>query len=184
MDYIIHSKAIKFLLSISVFSILFSQSSLISFLVHFPNAFISSPSVRLFSYTFDKNYMFLLCNGLLVFIVKNSGLIGTSPSGSNLINDEDDVKINGETREVGVVKLTETNAQKAEEDQVINVETEQVQEEEKKLLITEEEEEEEEEDVGFLSTEELNKKCDEFIRKVREGIKLEVQQSMIMVSCQ
>ncbi|XP_062027671.1 uncharacterized protein LOC133743674 [Rosa rugosa] len=221
MDYIIHSKAIKFLLSISVFSILFSQSSLISFLVHFSNAFISSPSVRLFSYTFDKNYMFLLCNGLLVFIVKNSGLIGTSPSGSNLINDEDDVKINGETREVGVVKLTETNAQKAEEDQVINVETEQVQEEEKRFLITEEEEEcrngivtvedhdefeeeeeeecrngivivedhnefeeEGEEEVGYLSKEELNKKCDEFIRKVREGIKLEVQQSMIMVSCQ
>nr|XP_011467298.1 PREDICTED: uncharacterized protein LOC105352304 [Fragaria vesca subsp. vesca] len=200
MDSIIHSKAIKFLLSISVISILFSHSSLISFLVHFSDAFMSSPSVRLFSFTFDKNYMFLLCNGLLVCIVKNSGLIGTSPQGSNLNNDEDHVKINGETQEVEVVELTETNAQMAKEDQVINVETEQVQVQEDEneeeddcingLVNVEDHDEfegegegEGEEEAGFLSTEELNKKCDEFIRRVREGIKLEVQQSMIMVSC-
>ncbi|KAL6140289.1 hypothetical protein ACLB2K_058589 [Fragaria x ananassa] len=138
--------------------------------------------------------MFLLCNGLLVCIVKNSGLIGTSPQGSNLNNDEDDVKINDETREVGVVELTEIKAQMAKEDQVINVETEQVQvqedenEEEDDCInglvhVEDHDESEGEEEVGFLSTEELNKKCDEFIRRVREGIKLEVQQSMIMVSC-
>ncbi|KAL6144035.1 hypothetical protein ACLB2K_054730 [Fragaria x ananassa] len=157
---------------------------------------MSSPSVRLFSFTFDKNYMFLLCNGLLVWIVKNSGLIGTSPQGSNLNNDEDHVKINGETQEVEVVELTETNAQMAKEDQVINVETEQVQVQEDEneeeddcingLVNVEDHDEfegEGEEEAGFLSTEELNKKCDEFIRRVREGIKLEVQQSMIMVSC-
>lgn len=137
--------------------------------------------------------MFLLCNGLLVFIVKNSGLIGTSPPGSNL-NDE---KINGETRQVGAVELTETKAPKAKEDQLINVEIEQEHEEEKRELITEDEEcrnglvivedhgefegNEGEEGIGFLSREELNKKCDEFIRRMKEVIKLEVQQSMIMV---
>ncbi|PQQ05057.1 uncharacterized protein Pyn_05274 [Prunus yedoensis var. nudiflora] len=83
------SKVIKLLLSVSVLSILLSYSSLVSFLLHSLNAFTSAASVKLFSYSFDKNYMFLLCNGLLVFIVKNSGLIGTSPPGStNLNNDE------------------------------------------------------------------------------------------------
>ncbi|XP_050379881.1 uncharacterized protein LOC126797272 [Argentina anserina] len=182
MESIIHSKVIKFFLSISVFWILFSHSSLSSFLVHFSNALISSPSVRLFSYTFDKIYMFLICNGLLVFIVKNSGLIGTSPQESNLNNDEDHVKINGETREGGVVELTKTKAEEAKEVQVVNVEIEQ----ENELVIVENHNEiegEEGEGVGFLSTEELNKRCDEFIRRVKAGIKLELQQSMIMVSC-
>ncbi|RVW95155.1 hypothetical protein CK203_025650 [Vitis vinifera] len=45
------------------------------------------------------------------------------------------------------------------------------------LVIKEEEEEEEaEEETGLLSAEELNKKCDDFIKKMREGIKFEAQQ--------
>lgn len=42
--------------------------------------------------------------------------------------------------------------------------------------------EEEEEGIGLLSTEQLNKKCDDFIKKMREGIKTEAQQ-LIMVQC-
>lgn len=141
--------------------------------------------------------MFLLCNGLLVFIVKNSGLIGTSPPDSNLNDDEHDEKINGETRQVGAAELTETKAPKAKEDQLINVEIGQEHEEKKRDLITADEEcrnglvivedhgefegNEGEEGFGSLSAEELNKKCDEFIRRMKEVIKLEVQQSMIMV---
>nr|WAU86937.1 birch protein [Betula platyphylla] len=43
--------------------------------------------MKLFSYNVDKNYMFLLCNGLLVFIVKNSGLVGKSPLEDDLTEE-------------------------------------------------------------------------------------------------
>ncbi|RXH90127.1 hypothetical protein DVH24_032484 [Malus domestica] len=149
--------------------------------------------------------MFLLCNGLLVFIVKNSGLIGTSPPGSsNLTNEEHDLK-SVESRQK-TVELAETKATKSPKakEEVVNVEIEQVKaradeilvsvEEEKRVLIAAEEEDEycrnnslvvddhdlyEEEGVEVLSAEELNKKCDDFIRRVKEGIKLEVQQSIM-----
>ncbi|GFZ05213.1 hypothetical protein Acr_17g0007850 [Actinidia rufa] len=42
------------------------------------------------------------------------------------------------------------------------------------------EEDVEEEGMGLLSAEELKKKCDDFIRKMREGIKSEAQQ-LVMV---
>lgn len=202
------SKVIKLLLSVSVLSILLSYSSLVSFLLHSFNAFTSAASVKLFSYSFDKNYMFLLCNGLLVFIVKNSGLIGTSPPGSTDLNNDEHAPKNSENRK-RVVELAETTAPKAKEE-VVNVEVEQEQEreddeifitveeeaeeEDKRVLITQDEEEEgcrnslimvedhdayEEEGIESLSREELNKKCDDFIRRMKEGIKLEVQQAVM-----
>ncbi|BFG25919.1 hypothetical protein CerSpe_121930 [Prunus speciosa] len=202
------SKVIKLLLSVSVLSILLSYSSLVSFLLHSFNAFTSAASVKLFSYSFDKNYMFLLCNGLLVFIVKNSGLIGTSPPGSTNLNNDEHAPKNSENQQ-RVVELEETKAPKAKEE-VVNVEVEQEQvreddeifitveeeeeEEDKRVLITQDEEEEgcrnslimvedhdayEEEGIELLSREELNKKCDDFIRRMKEGIKLEVQQAIV-----
>ncbi|KAM1512618.1 hypothetical protein ACFX1Z_024156 [Malus domestica] len=187
-------KVIKFLLSVSVFSALLSYSSLISVFLYSFNSFTSS--VNLFSYSFDKNYMFLLCNGLVVFIVKNSGLIGTSPPGSSNLNNEHvpkSIECRQKAAELAETKATE--APKAKEE-VVNVEIEQVKvtEDEKRVLITVEEEDEccrnnfvvvddrdlyEEEGIEVLSAEELNKKCDDFIRRMKEGIKLEVQQSIM-----
>ena len=43
------------------------------------------------------------------------------------------------------------------------------------------EEEEEEEGNGTLSTEELNKKFDDFIRRMKEEIRIEAQQQLVMV---
>lgn len=43
------------------------------------------------------------------------------------------------------------------------------------------EEEEEEEGNGMLSTEELNKKFDDFIRRMKEEIRIEAQQQLVMV---
>ncbi|XP_008229915.1 PREDICTED: uncharacterized protein LOC103329252 [Prunus mume] len=201
------SKVIKLLLSVSVLSILLSYSSLVSFLLHSFNAFTSAAPVKLFSYSFDKNYMFLLCNGLLVFIVKNSGLIGTSPPGSTNLNNDEHAPKNSENPQ-RVVELAETKAPKAKEE-VVNMEVEEEQEreddeifitveeeeeEDKRVLITQAEEEEgcrnssimvedhdayEEEGIESLSREELNKKCDDFIRRMKEGIKLEVQQAVM-----
>ncbi|KAB1208731.1 hypothetical protein CJ030_MR6G003672 [Morella rubra] len=78
------NKTIGFLLSVSLLSVIYSHSSFLPFLLHSFHVYISTSPLKLFSHSIDKNYMFLLCNGLLVFIVKISGLVGNSPSGNHL----------------------------------------------------------------------------------------------------
>lgn len=177
--------ATKFLLPVSIFSIVVSYSSLIC------------AALKLFSgYSIDKNYMFLLCNGILVFIVKNSGVINKSPEEkeADLVNAKNAIK--EKQSEQQVVKLSEEKVDmEVEEAQpekrscvvvadenVVRVaqvdgNEEEAQEQECEILITDEDREG---GIGLLTTEELNKKCDEFIRKMKEGIKFEAQQ-LIMV---
>lgn len=177
--------ATKFLLPVSIFSIVVSYSSLIS------------AALKLFSgYSIDKNYMFLLCNGILVFIVKNSGVIHKSPEEkeADLVNAKNAIK--EKQSEQQVVKLSEEKVDMevaeaqpekrscvvvADENVVpvaqVDGDEEEAQEQECEILITDEDREG---GIGLLTTEELNKKCDEFIRKMKEGIKFEAQQ-LIMV---
>ncbi|KAF3945485.1 hypothetical protein ACB098_06G081600 [Castanea mollissima] len=182
------NKAIRLLLSVSALSILFSSFPLLSFLLHSFHVYnISTLPMKLFGYTIDKNYMFLLCNGLLVFIVKNSGLVGNShsQSGDNLyLNEEHGIK-NGHGQQ-SVPDLSENKALDLDESKIVVME---VQEEqviatgslslitvvggENELLTMQEEEED---GFGLLSTEELNKRCDDFIRKMKEEIKFGAKQ--------
>lgn len=69
-------KLTKLLLSISVFSLLFSSSNVLSFLQPWHFHLYTFP-LRLVTHAVDKNCIFLLCNGILVFLAKNSGFIGT-----------------------------------------------------------------------------------------------------------
>jgi len=55
---------------------------------------------------------------------------------------------------------------------------------ESRLSISEEDQEEEEEEgngMSIMSTEELNKKFDDFIRRMKEEIRIEAQQQLVMV---
>ena len=74
-NYII--KLIQLLVPLSVFSFFISPSSLLAFLYHF-NLYFSTFSLQLFTHTIDKNCMFLLCNGLLVFVGITRSLSGSS----------------------------------------------------------------------------------------------------------
>ena len=197
-------KTIRVFLSLSVLSILVSFSSVLPFLLHSFPVYISTFPMKLFGYTISKNYMFLLCNGLLVFIVKNSGLVGNSHSGYNLTNEEHVIK--NELRQQSAPEvLSENNAldhgskhvlMEVEEEQVtangflitvaggehrlLTMQDEDDEECKDLIVIEEEEEEEEEEGFGLLSTEELNKRCEEFIRKVKEEIKFGAQQLILV----
>ena len=170
-------RIIKFLLLFSLFSVLLSSLPL---LLHSLNAFL----VKLCSYSILKNYLFLLCNGLLVFIAKNSGLIHGSPSPTTH-QTEEIVKNNvgasrkSESREVKITEPStgengkETEFPVEEEKSLVTVEqkeeiinseekSEEVEGEGKQIMIIDEDQHAAEEE-----TEELNKKCEDFIRKMK-----------------
>ncbi|XP_058218213.1 uncharacterized protein LOC131329152 [Rhododendron vialii] len=150
-------KPIQILLSISAFSILLSLSPF------FPlfSSCIAAFSSRIFTYTTDRNYIFLFCNGLLAFLIKNSSAVDA---------DQDHRKSAHEKTELVREEVVEFKEEKGKENNTLTSQDEN--EEEVEEFIDEEEEEEGEE---LMSAEELNKKCEEFIRKMREGIKIEAQ---------
>ncbi|XP_050205890.1 uncharacterized protein LOC126655683 [Mercurialis annua] len=103
----------------------------------------SSFSIPTFlSSNISKNYMFFICNGILVIIVKNSGLMGTE-SKSTIKNGETPWK---------------------PDDKIV------VYEEKMAMQVIEEDQDLEEEEIDLLSAEELNKKCDDFIRKIKQQL--------------
>lgn len=152
--------------------------------------------------------MFLVCNGLLVFIVKSSGLIGNSSPGSTFNNDTHAMKI-GKNIHQTELKLEQTKASTpcsekevvtpcSGKEVVMEVEEEEGRSETRQVVVVKGEEElsinqdegenglintaddRNEERIESLTTEELNKKCEDFIRRMKEGIKFEAQQ-LVMV---
>jgi len=244
-----HSNLMKFtqvFISVSVFSFIFSPSSLFLFLHYFKFYFSTFPS-QLYTHNIDKNSMFLLCNGLLVFV----GLTKSFSSSSS--DDDDDDKSSNNSEDLSSPQyieekeeeicsqshvldvevnepLLEREAEKrndesdehnvaAEEkgqekvEKIIFIEEEQEEEmkeveEEVELFDADDEEEdkaseidyilieennieeeeheedyveEEEEESSVLSTEELNKKFEDFIRKMKEDLRIDARRHLIMV---
>uniref|UniRef100_A0A0A0K349 DUF4408 domain-containing protein n=1 Tax=Cucumis sativus TaxID=3659 RepID=A0A0A0K349_CUCSA len=157
----------KLVISASLLSAMVFYSSLLPFL-HSLNLYISS--------TIHKNYMFLLCNGLLVFIVRNSGLIGNTSdersSGNEALGAATMADGNRKIESKVEIEEERGNGLVVNEDKIENLITDNEVEEERFMSYEEEEEEE--------IDEELNKKCEEFIRKMKAGIKFESQQLFIL----
>ncbi|KAG7022808.1 hypothetical protein SDJN02_16544, partial [Cucurbita argyrosperma subsp. argyrosperma] len=155
----------KLLISASLLSAMVFYSSLLPFLHSF-NLYISA--------TAHKNYMFLLCNGLLVFIVRNSGLISCSG----------DRHSSGDSRGAEALEASMADGSSKIESKVEDREERGngliQKDEESERSIMEDDDDDDEEEVGALSKEELNKKCEEFIRKMKAGIKLESQQLLVL----
>ncbi|GAU28326.1 hypothetical protein TSUD_256540 [Trifolium subterraneum] len=180
--------------------------------------------------------MFLLCNGLLVFVGLTKSFSASSSddekssdnsddlSSSKYIEEEDhglqshilDVEANEPMLETEDDKITsepdEQNAaaeEEAEEEVEENIENiifideeqgEEMNEEEQEvelfdandevgdkgskhdyILIEENNIEEEEEEESCISTEELNKKFEDFIRKMKEDLRIDARRHLIMV---
>ncbi|KAJ4847050.1 hypothetical protein Tsubulata_017087 [Turnera subulata] len=171
---------IRFLAPLLFFTVIISSPSPLPFVLNL---------IQFFSTSIDKNYMFLLCNSILVLIVKNSGLMGSSHQGSSNVSGESTTINGGRTQKVS--ELSEKKAAEAGEEKLV-MEINKVQETPLVPLITldpdgEEVEEnvivddqDEEEPIELLSADELNKKCDDFIRKMREEIGFGAQE-VIMV---
>ncbi|XP_059654345.1 uncharacterized protein LOC132301074 [Cornus florida] len=186
-------KAIPILLSLSLFFFLFSYYSPLHFLLHSFNHDVTPFSIQTVSFTIHRNYIFLLCNGILVFLITSSSLITNPQLGSDV--DSKHIKKDGEDRRSIVPEFFEP---KALVNEVVIVEDEEDHGSENGIsvtakcdenwLLTAQDEDETEfhdmekegEGIGLLSAEELNKKCEDFIRKMK-GIKIEAQHHLIMV---
>ncbi|TKY47023.1 hypothetical protein E2542_SST29077 [Spatholobus suberectus] len=229
-------KLIQLLVPLSVFSFFIPPSSLLAFLYHF-NFYFSTFSLQLFTHTIDKNCMFLLCNGLLVFVGITRSLSGSSnvdesstyvedgsqspfsdveanepimlvgkevmekihePDGQNTVAEHAiEIKYSGEGEEnIGNIILEGEEEEKGNSESVLKEEEEPEGEiglfgagdedkesESDEFLIGESVEEEEvvEEPNRVLSTEELNKKFDDFIRRMKEDLRIEAQRQLLMV---
>ncbi|KAF9666524.1 hypothetical protein SADUNF_Sadunf16G0238000 [Salix dunnii] len=240
-------KITQLLLSVSVFSLLLSHHSLGPSFLHSLCLYLSTVPVQLFTHTLDKNCIFLLCNGLLVFVAKYSGFISSS---STTPTTDDHQPFNKYEDPAPESKMPEDDSGAPQEDIAVTKEDEfmsgsnpgQTQDREIEELIVEDEEEkdggkgdgetgllitwkegdhethdelsfQEHEGVelmnddqefhtttitttqedqagyyddgegnGVLSTHELNKKFEEFIRKTKEEIRIEAQlQYLVMV---
>ncbi|XP_042519292.1 uncharacterized protein LOC122093111 [Macadamia integrifolia] len=148
--------------------------------------------------------MFLLCNGILVFLAMNSGLISSSPLETAGIHIHDELHRRNRDVLQGASELSDKKASVTEEEVVLgsskNSESALVvggrggngrlitMEDENGYLIAVGRESSfvpasvaaaEDEEEG--STEELNKKCEDFIRRFKHGIKTEAQRQLITV---
>lgn len=226
----------QLLLSVSLFSFVFSYSSLYlspSSLIHSPKfPYFSTNSFQLIlSRALNKNCLFLICNGLLVFLAKTSGFVQPPPAEADF-----DLKRLADTAKEVVPQvleklyvLEEISAQPKEEDQeekekstesanevsIFVAESEEEEgacdlddhvderegdqrricwlldddgdDDDEQLYgqeVEEEEEENEEEDEKEeLSTEEMNQKFEDFIRRMKEEIMInEARQKVVMVN--
>ncbi|KAL7249715.1 hypothetical protein ACSBR1_011822 [Camellia fascicularis] len=117
--------------------------------------------MQLFSYTSDRNYIFLFFNGILVFLIKNSGMTDTCSSSTDPNYEHAKQDKNEDERGRECENLVTDGDGESE-------------------ILTTQQDGIEEEENGLLSAEELNKKCEDFIRKVKKGIKMEAQQLIVV----
>ncbi|KAI3440222.1 uncharacterized protein J3R85_003842 [Psidium guajava] len=254
-------RALTLVLSISLLSFVMCYSSGYALPPHSFDVQFSTVLFSIFTLTLERKFMFLVCNGILAFLLKSSSSSsGSSPSGSDLDADdevyknqdgEEEIKVSvPESSEVeGVTaenvftiadseygennlalaaeeeeedeeeeeeeeeKLRLQGQDKEEEDEGEQHEEQMLQEtefantgaeEENETWVVEEDdrlskqEEEELEECGYtrkktesppvatgneemMSTDELNKKFEEFIRKMKEEIRVEAKSQLIAV---
>ncbi|CAH8384883.1 unnamed protein product [Eruca vesicaria subsp. sativa] len=174
------------------------------------NFYLCKLTIQLVTHAVDKMYMFLVCNGLLVFVAKYSGLISSSNSVEESTTDQtfDDHRDFDGYDEMMKLEYYSVHERRTKTFLTEEVSTQdQETEEEKEGHEDEEEEEEEEEsdeplanngdleeecdingetreeedDVGMVTEEDMNKKFDEFIRKMKEELRIEARRQLILV---
>ncbi|ESQ48712.1 hypothetical protein EUTSA_v10021559mg [Eutrema salsugineum] len=164
---------------------------------------LSRFTIQLITHAVDKKYMFLLCNGLLVLVAKYPGLIASSKpleeisktnntfvyrdfDSYNAILELEDCSVHGGGTESFLAEEVSTKDQEIEE-----VEKEEEEEEYDEPLTNNGDLEEDcdipggsredEDNLGVVTEEEMNKKFDEFIRKMKEELRIEAKRHLVLV---
>jgi flagellum-specific peptidoglycan hydrolase FlgJ len=143
--------------------------------------------------------MFLICNGILAILAKSSVSSSETPASDDQSNLGDERQLSSaptlsSAKAEATVDDQEVQVASVESLEDIVLATDEEEEEEEttssQALITEEEEyieekreclvkQEEEGNEELASTEELNRRIEEFIRKMKEEIRIEAQQQLI-----
>lgn len=200
-----------FLVSVSLFSLVFSDSC-----SSWCHSFSSLP-MQLLTHAFDKTWIFLICNGIVVVIANTSSITtvqynhssSPQPLDANAGNYDDVGSVIELLPEPGnaVSELLEEKENVGEPEKIIycitgddsgDLESEEGESETCFMRMEEEEEEDEgqvydhdheyeyeyeEEGMDKLSTEELNKKFEDFITKMKEELRIQlVQQQQLILS--
>ncbi|CAJ2640050.1 unnamed protein product [Trifolium pratense] len=184
-NYLIKLTSIILLVSLSLF-----PSSLISFFHEF-NFYFSTFSLQLFTHTIDKNCMFLLCNGLLVFVGITRSLSWSSSvdESSNFVKDgsqslysnveaiKESMLVEEKVKNINLEVGKGSSILVSEQDEEISLfdDGDEDEDEEQEMVERIEEEEVVEEANLVLSTEELNKKFDDFIKRMKEDLRIEAK---------
>ncbi|MED6169095.1 hypothetical protein PIB30_018230 [Stylosanthes scabra] len=177
-----------------------SSSFTLHYLVSFNYGYFSTCLLSIFTQTLERKYMFLVCNAILAFLAKTSLI----PSSSSK-NDDDDVNMlvlptvmalpqeqdtgeNDKEEEVNCIEEEEAAAMVTQnedaEDKDENEDKEKEKEEEERsstTIMATDKEEVEEFEVGNTDIEELNRKFEEFIRKMKQEIRIEAKTHLITV---
>ncbi|KAK6133020.1 hypothetical protein DH2020_033230 [Rehmannia glutinosa] len=163
----------------------------------------------------SKNSIFLICNGLLFILAKTSGCVRSSPSYPSGFDLNDVLQKEIIESEVPIVEkhviLEELSVEEEEDNEeefecssekskevsiFINTESDEEEEEEVVendeseskscwLFDDDEKEEEDEDETEMLSTEELNQKFENFIRRMKEEFRInEARQQLVVVNLQ
>jgi flagellum-specific peptidoglycan hydrolase FlgJ len=150
------------------------------------------------SHYLERKYMFLICNGILAILAKSSVSSSETPASDDQSNLGDERQLSSaptlsSAKAEATVDDQEVQVASVESLEDIVLATDEEEEEEttsSQALITEEEEyieekreclvkQEEEGNEELASTEELNRRIEEFIRKMKEEIRIEAQQQLI-----
>ncbi|XP_058196841.1 uncharacterized protein LOC131312858 [Rhododendron vialii] len=196
-------KALQFLVSLSFLSFLFlsCSSSPSSHFSHYLKFHSSTLLFPILSQALDRKYIFLICNGIVAILVKSLSFTTNSMPSPDFT--EDVVKAVAETEASVDDKESIIGCAMEPLENVSNTEVEEEEENgslsirggESPPLITGTEEEggggggepsippssaEDEGNEVNVSTEELNRKIDEFIRKIKEEIRIGAQKQQLV----
>ncbi|CAA7018736.1 unnamed protein product [Microthlaspi erraticum] len=165
----------------SIFSLILSYSSLISSL---------QQKLHLASMLVDKKYMFLLCNGIVAFIMRNFETL-LHGNAIHIVEETKDEKIKdmrkSEVKKVVALPGEQSASKEEEEDEDESVGLLRGEEENTLANVEDDDDEgmlvqdlaliriddDDDDDYSLLSSEDLNKKCEDFIRKVKAEIRIE-----------
>ncbi|KAL2341389.1 hypothetical protein Fmac_009329 [Flemingia macrophylla] len=203
------NRTLQFLLSVSMFGVFVWYSSGFSIHPQSFNAYFSTCLLSMFTHTLERKYMFLICNGILAFVAKTS-LSMKSSSDSDEFDQFQPSNILSETNstvsDMVVVPLEESfespenvplieeynkeEYSEGDEDQeegtlcTKTISADEIKEGESESEVAQDDE------LGettmtpneeLVNTEELNRKFEEFIRKMKEEIRIEAQRQLITV---
>ncbi|CAJ2633546.1 unnamed protein product [Trifolium pratense] len=147
MDYL-QQLQIKFLLQFSLFCVLFLPPLLL-----YQNLKLFLMQFSIGYYTIDKSYMFIICNVLLAIIIFYSTIFNSIDDAADNYNEWLEYNVSKSKIEdlVATESIMETESHETKN---VVIDTE---EEENSLMITDEDQE----------MEEFNKKCEDFIKKMK-----------------